>query len=83
MCEINPDYTKEKDRILLRNLICTEKFDPDHYLADFDETEEIEYLISRKLTLLSCKSMTNDEQFILKNLPNKEFLINDKLKCFN
>ena len=54
------------------------EFNPEHYLADHFQTDFIEPLINFKLPLPSSE-WTEAETNLLKNLPNKDFLLDPNL----
>lgn len=56
-------------------------FNPEHYLADFFQTDNIDSIISYKMSqpVDQDYAWTEDEDDILKNLPNKEFLLDHEL----
>jgi protein SHQ1 len=54
------------------------EFNPEHYLADHFQTDYIEPLIDYKLPIPSA-DWTEAETNLLKNLPNKDFLLDPNL----
>lgn len=54
------------------------EFNPEHYLADHFQTDCIDPLIDFKLPLPSA-DWTEAEANLLKNLPNKDFLLDPNL----
>ncbi|KAK2576675.1 hypothetical protein KPH14_005336 [Odynerus spinipes] len=77
-----PDQIPEKERKALREKKEFEDFDEDHYMADLMEPECVEPYISYKLEWYTLKkediTLDKDEVDLLKELPNKEYLLNDE-----
>ena len=82
-----PDLIKHEDRTKMRIEDEKEKFNEDHYLADyFDDTEMIESIILKYVpsySLFDSKNIeyTEKEVDCLKNLPKKTYLLDKNEKC--
>lgn len=78
----SPDETSFVDRRTLREEKENEKFSSDHYLADFFDEELIEPLLDYKapwesLSGDSTVKFSSEEIDVLKDLPNKEYLLTE------
>ncbi len=82
----DPDNTKVAERQQLRIQSEIEKFDEDHYLADyFDESKMIQELLDYKPEFASpdyCLNYTENEIDCLKSLPKKTYLLDKEQKMY-
>jgi len=84
---LDPDSTSLANRWRLKREYESEKFDADHYLADWiDEDRDIQRLVGAERdagceawtngwTNLRAGTFTDDEKFALKNFPRREILV--------
>ena len=78
----NPDFVPKSERSILRYEQEEEKFDCEHYLADFFDDEQIPTVISadyKELTGVNSSStvFSDEEEDQLLKLPRKEYIIDD------
>lgn len=80
----NPDQYHMKDRRELRLSAEEDKFDEDHYLADLYEDDAIQELLLYNCWLGSdsAEGFTDPENEMMRNLPKKEYLIDNKVSVF-
>ena len=71
----NPDDRSAEDRRSERIQRESQDFDPEHYLADLFQTDLIDPLIAHETDEKVDQEWTEVEANILKNLPNKDFLL--------
>ena len=78
----DPDTTAPSERTELRKQSEEDKFDQDHYLADFfDDSDMIESVLLEYAAIFSDEPFTDEEIDRLKSLPNKNYLL-DKNETF-
>lgn len=81
----NLENSSFPERLQSKILFENDKFDPDHYLADYFENEAVERILALKPPWRQeepCDDLSDENKFILKNLPNKEYLLNSsELQC--
>ena len=72
---VNPDNRSLLERRNERLEQEDKEFNPEHYLADYFQTDSIEPLIGFKINSKAKQEWTETENNLLKNFSNKEFLM--------
>nr|XP_022299523.1 protein SHQ1 homolog isoform X3 [Crassostrea virginica] len=80
----DPEHCTPIDRRTLREQAEGEKFDPDHYIADLYDDDNIQHLMQYDppwcySTKDATVEFTDEEKEKMKNLPKKEYLLDDAM----
>lgn len=81
---INPDQCTMSERREKRQAAEQEKFDEDHYLADLYDDDAIQELLryNPHTGYDSSEGFTDEDKEIMRNLPKKEYLIDNRLSVY-
>lgn len=82
----NPEHCPPADRRTMREQAETEKFDPDHYIADLYDDDAIQQIMKYDPPWCYMSEdkdikveFTDEEKQKMKNLPKKEYLLDDAM----